>query len=188
MQKFLIAGLGNIGEKYINSRHNIGFLVADEMAKNAGFPFVATNYGAMCQFKFRGRPVHILKPDTYMNLSGNAIDYWLKKEKIPISNLMVITDDLNLPFGTLRMRSKGSDGGHNGLKSIQEKLNTTQYPRLRFGIGDTFHQGKQVDYVLGDWTQEERELLQTRLEICSEAVFAFIFTGLNNAMNEFNGK
>lgn len=188
MQKYLIAGLGNKGEKYASTRHNIGFLVVEEMARNAGFPFVPSNFGEVCQFKFRGRPVTLLKPDTYMNLSGNAIDFWLKKEQIPVTNLMVVTDDLNLPFGTLRMRGKGSDGGHNGLKSIQDKLQTTQYARLRFGIGDTFRQGQQVDYVLGDWSAEEKEKLDERLAVSSEAVFAYIFTGLNNAMNEFNGK
>lgn len=188
MQKYLIAGLGNTGEKYAATRHNIGFLVADEMARNAGFAFTPSNFGEISQFKFRGRPVTILKPDTYMNLSGNAIDFWLKKENIPVQNLMVITDDLNLPFGTLRIRGKGSDGGHNGLKSIQDKLQTTNYPRLRFGIGDKFLQGQQIDYVLGNWTQPEKEKLEERLAVSSEAVYAFIFTGLANAMNEFNGK
>ena len=188
MQKYLIVGLGNIGEKYAATRHNIGFLIADEIAKNAGFNFIPSNFGEICQFKFRGRPVTVLKPDTFMNLSGNAIEFWMKKENIPIENVMVITDDLNLPFGTIRIRGKGSDGGHNGLKSIQDKLQTVKYPRLRFGIGDKFHQGGQVDYVLGEWSQEERNQLEERLAVCSEAVFAFIFTGLSNAMNEFNGK
>lgn len=188
MRKYLIAGLGNIGDKYLNTRHNIGFLVVEEMAKNAGFSFVPSNFGEVCQFKFRGRPVTLLKPDTYMNLSGNAIDFWMKKEKIDIQNLMVITDDLNLPFGTIRMRSKGSDGGHNGLKSIQNTLQTSKYPRLRFGIGDEFSKGKQIDYVIGEWNQDEKENLDERLAVCSEAVYAYIFTGLNNAMNEFNGK
>lgn len=188
MQKHLIVGLGNMGEKYETTRHNIGFLVVEEMAKNAGFPFVPSNFGEVCQFKFRGRPVTLLKPDTYMNLSGNAIDFWRKKEKIDVKNLMVVTDDLNLPFGTIRMRSKGSDGGHNGLKSIQDKLQTSKYPRLRFGIGDEFSKGRQVDYVLGEWTTNENDKMPERLAVCSEAIYAFIFTGLNNAMNEFNGK
>ena len=148
MQKYLIVGLGNKGEKYCNTRHNIGFLVAETIAKNAGYPFVAANFGEVCQFKFRGRPVTVLKPDTYMNLSGNAVDFWMKKENIAVENIMVITDDLNLPFGTIRMRGKGSDGGHNGLKSIQDILQSNQYPRLRFGIGNKFHQGQQIDYVL----------------------------------------
>lgn len=188
MQKYLIVGLGNIGDKYVKTRHNIGFLVVEEMAKNAGFTFKPSNFGEVCQFKFRGRPVTLLKPDTYMNLSGNAVHYWMRKENIPMKNVMIVTDDLNLNFGTIRMRAKGSDGGHNGLKSIQDKLQSSKYPRLRFGISDTFAEGKQVDYVLGEWSTEEQEKMPERLATCSEAVYAFMFGGLNNAMNEFNGK
>ncbi|MGI9526068.1 MAG: aminoacyl-tRNA hydrolase [Weeksellaceae bacterium] len=188
MQKYLIVGLGNIGDKYIHTRHNIGFLAVEKMAEKAGFKFTSSNFGEVCQFKFRGRPVTLLKPDTLMNLSGNAVDFWMKKENIPLNNLMVITDDLNLNFGTIRIRAKGSDGGHNGLKHIQHKLNTTKYPRLRFGIGDEFDGGNQVDYVLGEWGVEEMKTLNERLEKVSDAAFAFIFRGLDNAMNEFNGK
>lgn len=188
MRKYLIVGLGNIGDKYKHTRHNIGFDILDEMANSAGFPFKSSNFGEVAQFKFRGRPVTLLKPDTFMNLSGNAIEYWMKKENIPIENLLVITDDLNLPFGSIRMRGKGSDGGHNGLKHIQAKLNTTKYPRLRFGIGDDFEQGAQVDYVLNQWSDEQKKTLKDRIETSSEAAYAFIFTGLNHAMNEFNGK
>lgn len=188
MQKYLIAGLGNIGDKYVHTRHNIGFLVVEKMAQKAGFKFTPSNFGEICQFKFRGRPVTLLKPDTLMNLSGNAIGFWLKKENIGIENLMVVTDDLNLNFGTIRIRAKGSDGGHNGLKHIQNTLNTTQYPRLRFGIGDEFNNGQQVDYVLSEWNKEENAKMEERLDKASDAVFAFIFKGLNNAMNEYNGK
>ena len=188
MQKYLIAGLGNIGEKYTNTRHNIGFLVVEEMAKNASTPFQPSNFGEISQFKFRGRPVTLLKPDTYMNLSGNALDFWMKKENISIENVLVITDDLNLPFGTIRMRGKGSDGGHNGLKHIQDKLQTTKYARLRFGIGDEFSKGNQIDYVIGDWSEAEKQKLEERISVCAEASYAFIFNGLANAMNEFNGK
>lgn len=188
MQKYLITGLGNIGDKYIKTRHNIGFLAVERMAKEAGFSFEPSNFGEVCQFKFRGRPVTLLKPDTFMNLSGNAVDFWMKKEGIKIDNLLVITDDLNLEFGTIRMRGKGSDGGHNGLKHIQQKLNTNKYPRLRFGIGNKFDTGMQIDYVLGEWNDNENSKLNERLDMVSKAGFAFIFNGLNNAMNEFNGK
>lgn len=188
MRKYLIVGLGNVGDKYSHTRHNIGFDVVDEMAKTAGFTFQPSNFGEVCQFKYKGRPVTLLKPDTFMNLSGNAIDYWMKKENIPVDNIFVITDDLNLDYGTIRIRGKGSDGGHNGLKHIQVKLNTTKYPRLRFGIGDAFEQGRQVDYVLGQWTDEQKETLQERISWSAQAAFKFIFAGLNNAMNEFNGK
>lgn len=188
MRKYLIVGLGNIGEKYQNTRHNIGFDVVDEMARVGGFSFVKANFGEVCQFKFRGRPVTLLKPDTFMNLSGNAVRYWMKKEKIDIENIFIITDDLNLTFGAIRIRGKGSDGGHNGLKHIQSVLNTTHYPRLRFGIGDSFEQGRQVDYVLSPWTDEQKLIVKDRIEWCSEAAYAFIFKGLTTAMNEFNRK
>lgn len=188
MRKYLIVGLGNIGEKYANTRHNIGFNIVEEMARLSGFEFKSSNFGEICQFKFRGRPVTLLKPDTYMNLSGNAVKYWVNKEKISLENLMIITDDLNLSFGTIRIRNKGSDGGHNGLKDIQSKLNTTKYPRLRFGIGDEFSTGNQVDYVIGEWSAGEKAKLNERINTSAEAIFAYIFTGINNAMNEFNGK
>lgn len=188
MRKYLIVGLGNMGAKYDFTRHNIGFEVVDEMAKMAETPFQSSNFGEVSQFKYKGRPVTLLKPDTYMNLSGNAVDFWMKKENIPVDNILIITDDLNLSFGTIRMRGKGSDGGHNGLKHIQAKLNTTRYPRLRFGIGDAFEQGRQIDYVLGQWTETQRTSLQERIKWSADASFKFIFAGLNNAMNEFNGK
>ena len=147
MKKFLVVGLGNIGEKYTNTRHNIGFKILDHLASKEELTFETVKLGDVTTYKFKGRTFILLKPSTYMNLSGKAVQYWLTKEKIPLENLLVITDDLNLPFGTLRLKTKGSDGGHNGLKDIQDKLNTTKYNRFRFGISDTFSKGKQVDYV-----------------------------------------
>lgn len=188
MQKYLIVGLGNPGQKYENTRHNIGFLVLDRMAEKANISFENGNFGEIALFKYKARPVILLKPNTYMNLSGNAVQFWLKKENVSIENLLIVTDDLNLPFGTLRLRGKGSDGGHNGLKHIQQILNTTKYPKLRFGIGDEFNNGQQVDYVLGIWSNEEKIKLKERIETAADASFSFIFEGLSNAMNKFNGK
>lgn len=188
MHKYLIVGLGNIGEKYKYTRHNIGFLIADELVKSLEQKFTPSNFGEVAQFKYKARPVTVLKPDTYMNLSGNAVKFWMEKENISIENILILTDDLNLPFGSIRIRGKGSDGGHNGLKDIQEKLNSTNYPRLRFGIGNGFEQGNQIDYVLNPWKEEEIEKLPERLEFCSKAVLSFIFRGISNTMNEFNGK
>ncbi|MDO5509461.1 MAG: aminoacyl-tRNA hydrolase [Weeksellaceae bacterium] len=188
MQKFLIVGLGNIGEKYRYTRHNIGFLVADEIAAQAETAFVASRFGSIAQFKYRARPVTVLKPDTFMNLSGQAVKFWMQKENIPMQNLLIITDDLNLEFGQVRIRSKGSDGGHNGLKSVQQVLQTTQYPRLRFGIGDRFLQGQQVEYVLGQWTDEQMQSLPERVRFCTDAVYDFVFAGIDQVMNTYNGK
>ncbi len=187
MQKYLIVGLGNKGAEYENTRHNIGFLVADEVVRSQGESFETSNFGWVSQFKYKGRPVTVLKPDTYMNLSGKAVAFWMQKENIKLENLLVITDDLNLSFGTVRIRSKGSDGGHNGLKSIQDSLQTTKYPKLRFGIGDRFSRGKQVDYVLGEWTPEELKYLPERVQYCKNAVLSFIFNGISTAMNKYNG-
>lgn len=188
MQKYLIVGLGNPGDKYQETRHNIGFKVLDSIAKKTDTQFTSSNFGEIIQFKYKARPVTLLKPDTFMNLSGNAIGFWLKKENISIENLLVITDDLNLPFGTLRLRGKGSDGGHNGLKSIQQTLNTNKYTRLRFGIGAEFGQGHQIDYVLGQWTDKETETLSKRVDLAAEASLSFVFSGLSNTMNIYNGK
>lgn len=186
--KFLIVGLGNIGAEYVNTRHNIGFKVVDFLAKKEGISFETVKLGALAQFKFKGRTYLLLKPNTYMNLSGKAVQYWMEKERIPHENIMVITDDLNLSFGTIRIRKKGSDGGHNGLKSIQATLNTTEYPRFRFGISDEFKKGKQVDYVLGDWDDAEKTALPERLELASEIIKSFGTAGLENTMSAFNGK
>ncbi len=188
MKKFLIVGLGNIGPKYENTRHNIGFKILDFFAKQEGLTFETQKLGDISTFKLKGRTFIFLKPNTYMNLSGKAISYWLTKEKIPLENLLVITDDLNLPFGSLRLKTKGSDGGHNGLKDTQHTLNTTKYNRFRFGISDTFSKGRQVDYVLGEWSMEEQEKLSERLEKSTEIIKSFGLAGINNTMNAFNGK
>lgn len=188
MKKFLIVGLGNIGPKYVNTRHNVGFKILDFIAKKESLVFESNKLGDVTSFKLKGRTFILLKPSTYMNLSGKAVRYWLEKEKIPLENLLVLTDDLNLPFGMFRIKSKGSDGGHNGLKDIQLVLNTTKYNRFRFGINDTFSQGKQVDYVLGKWINEENKLLPERLEKAAEAIKSFGLAGLSITMNTFNGK
>lgn len=188
MKKYLIVGLGNIGAEYVNTRHNIGFKVVDRLAQQEGGDFQTVKLGAMAEIKLKGRTVFLLKPNTYMNLSGKAIKYWLDQEKIPIENLLVITDDLNLPFGTIRIKGKGSDGGHNGLKSTQQVLNTADYARFRFGISDEFKKGQQVNYVLGEWGEEEKTKLPERLDMASEAVKSFVLSGLANTMSNFNGK
>ena len=188
MKKFLIVGLGNIGAKYENTRHNIGFKVLDFLAEKESITFETQKLGDVATFRFKGRTFILLKPSTYMNLSGKSILYWMTKEKIPLENLLVITDDLNLPFGSLRIKTKGSDGGHNGLKDTQEKLNTSKYNRFRFGISDAFSTGRQVDYVLGEWEDEENKKLPERLEKAAEVVKSFGTAGINNTMNTFNGK
>jgi len=188
MKKYLIVGLGNIGDKYTNTRHNIGFKILDHFAKKEDLTFETQKLGDITSYRFKGRTFIFLKPSTYMNLSGKAILYWLTKEKIPLENLLVITDDLNLPFGSIRLKTKGSDGGHNGLKDTQEKLNTTKYNRFRFGISDAFSKGNQVDYVLGEWTEEENAKLPERLDKATELIKSFGTAGVNNTMNTFNGK
>ena len=188
MKKFLIVGLGNIGPKYHNTRHNIGFKVLDFLAEKEGLTFEPQKLGDIATYKFKGRSFILLKPSTYMNLSGKAVNYWLQKEKVPLENLLVITDDLNLAFGTIRVKTKGSDGGHNGLKDIQAQLGTTNYNRFRFGISDEFSKGRQVDYVLGEWDEEEEKKLPERLEKSAEVIRSFGTAGINNTMNTFNGK
>ena len=188
MNKFLIVGLGNIGEKYVNTRHNIGFSIVETLAKKENTSFENERLGAIARFKFKGRIFILLKPATFMNLSGKAVNYWLSKEKIPLNNLLVICDDLNLEFGSIRVKSKGSDGGHNGLKDINAVLQTQQYARFRFGVGSEFSKGNQVDFVLGEWDNEEQKLLPERLEKAHELVKSFGTAGLNNTMNAFNGK
>jgi len=185
-KKYLIVGLGNIGADYTNTRHNIGFKVVEQFAALNGVVFETKKLGDLATFRFKGRVFTLLKPNTYMNLSGKAVKYWLEKQAIPQENLLVITDDLNLPFGSLRLKMKGSDGGHNGLKDIQDKLNTSQYNRLRFGINDAFSKGRQVDYVLGEWTAEESEKLKERLDHCAEFIKSFVMAGVKNAMNTYN--
>ena len=188
MKKFLIVGLGNIGEKYHNTRHNIGFKILDYLAEKEDATFETVKLGDVTSLKVKGRTLILLKPSTYMNLSGKAVKYWLEKEKVPLNNLLIITDDLNLPFGTLRLKTKGSDGGHNGLKDIQDKLQTTKYNRFRFGISDAFSKGRQVDYVLGEWTEDENSKLNERLKTSAELVKSFALAGVSNTMNQFNGK
>lgn len=188
MKKFLIAGLGNIGAEYVNTRHNIGFKVLDFFAAKESISFETVKFGAMAQYKLKGRTFFLLKPNTYMNLSGKALKYWMDKENIPTENVLVITDDLNLPFGTVRIKPKGSDGGHNGLKSIQQLLGTTAYPRFRFGISDEFKKGQQVDYVLGEWDEAEKAKLPERLGLAAEVIRSFGTAGLDNTMSGFNGK
>ena len=187
-KKYLIVGLGNIGAEYVNTRHNIGFKVLDHFAKKESLSFETVKLGAVTEFKIKGRTLILLKPNTYMNLSGKAVHYWMEKENIPKENLLVITDDLNLSFGTIRIKAKGSDGGHNGLKNIQLLLNSAEYPRFRFGISDEFKKGKQVDYVLGEWEDSEKTKLPERLDIAVEIIESFALAGLENTMNLFNGK
>ena len=188
MKKFLIVGLGNIGEKYANTRHNIGFKIVDEVAEEYNVSFETDKLGDVASFRFKGRTFILLKPSTFMNLSGKAVKYWMQKEKISIENTLIITDDLNIDFGTIRVKAKGSDGGHNGLKDIQEKLGTNKYPRFRFGVGSNYSKGRQVDYVLGDWSKDEESQLIERLPTSAKVVTAFGTAGLVNTMNTFNGK
>ena len=188
MKKYLIVGLGNIGEKYENTRHNIGFKILNHYATSNNFTFKTDKLGDIAYHKIKGRTLVFLKPSTYMNLSGKAIKYWMNKEKIPLDNLLVVTDDLNLSFGAIRLKSKGSDGGHNGLKDTQEKLQTTKYNRFRFGISSDFSKGRQVDYVLGNWSEEENDSLKERLKISTQIIESFVLSGLKNTMNDYNGK
>lgn len=185
--KYLIAGLGNIGPDYEQTRHNIGFMVLDALAKASNAVFEDRRYGFVATTRLKNRSLILLKPSTFMNLSGNAIRYWLQKEKIENHNLLVVVDDLALPFGTLRMKSKGSDAGHNGLKHIQDLIGTN-YPRLRFGIGSDFPRGRQVDYVLEEFSDEEKILLPERVETAGEMVRSFCLAGINETMNLYNNK
>lgn len=188
MNKFLIVGLGNIGAEYVNTRHNIGFKVLDYFAKKNSISFETVKLGSMAQYRFKGKTFFLLKPNTYMNLSGKAVHFWMTQEKIPLENLLVIADDLNLSFGTIRIKPKGSDGGHNGLKNINLLLNTQNYCRFRFGISDEFKKGQQVNYVLGEWDEVEKEKLPERLEVASEIIISFGTSGIENTMTTFNGK
>lgn len=186
--KYLIVGLGNPGSEYENTRHNVGFLVLDLLAKEFEASFKDDQHGFLARFRHKGRTFVLLKPTTYMNLSGKAVRYWLQKEKIQKENLLVVLDDLNLPFGKQRLRGKGSDGGHNGLKDIDQLNGGNKYARLRIGIGDTFSKGKQVNFVLGAWNKEEEEQLPDLLKTAAETVKAFGTIGLSRTMNTFNKK
>ena len=186
--KYLIAGLGNIGSEYAETRHNIGFKVLDALAAASNAVFRTERYGDVAEMRFKGRTFLLLKPSTYMNNSGNAVRYWLRKEKVEPAELLVVLDDLALPLGTIRMRAKGNDGGHNGLKSSDACIGTNAYPRLRCGIGHDFRQGQQVDYVLGEWLPEEKETLRSVIGMASEAVLSFGTQGVERTMNLFNKK
>ena len=186
--KYLIIGLGNIGDEYADTRHNIGFIVADAIAQSLKCSFESGRYASVAHASLRGRQITLLKPTTYMNLSGKAVRYWMQKEKVDPENVLVIVDDLALPLGFLRMRKKGSDGGHNGLISITEYIQTSDFPRLRFGIGNDFAKGYQVDYVLGRWSSEEEKVLIPRIGAAVEMIKCFILEGPDRAMNLFNNK
>ena len=184
--KYLIVGLGNIGTEYDNTHHNAGFLAADALARDLGLSFAPERYGAVARGRIKNKLVVILKPNTYMNLSGNAVRYWLTQEKIEPQNLLVIVDDLALPFGTLRLKGQGSAGGHNGLKNIEALLATSKYPRLRFGIGDDFKRGEQIDFVLSKFSDEEMKQMPEILATIVETVKSFVLAGLERTMNTFN--
>jgi len=187
MKKFLIVGLGNIGEEYAETRHNVGFKVLDAFVSAEKSIFEPARLGDVAKVKIKGKSLLCLKPSTYMNLSGKAVKYWMDKEKVPLENILIITDDINLSFGTLRSKMKGSDGGHNGLKDIQNVLQTIKYNRFRFGVGADFGKGRQVDYVLGKWNEIEKEQLAERLHKSSELIRSFVLSGVSITMNQFNG-
>ena len=183
---FLIAGLGNIGPEYENTGHNIGFKILDNLANTQGAPFKLERLAFFAEYKSKGKPIYLIKPTTYMNLSGKAVRYWMTELKIQPQNLLVVSDDLALPFGSIRIRLKGSAGGHNGLKDIEATLGNANYPRLRFGVGDEFSKGSQVNYVLGQWKPEEQKLLSEKIKIATEAINSFMFEGIERAMTKYN--
>lgn len=186
--KFLIVGLGNIGSEYAHTRHNIGFDTLDALAEASNVVFEDKRYGAVAEMRLKGHQLVLLKPSTYMNLSGNAVRYWMQQEKVPVERLLVVVDDLALPFGALRLKGKGSDAGHNGLKNIQELIGTQGYARLRFGIGNDFHQGGQIDYVLGRFPAEQLEEKRQRIGVACEMIKSFCLAGIQNTMNLYNNK
>lgn len=186
--KYLIVGLGNIGSEYAQTRHNIGFKVLDALAGASNISFTTDRLGDVATLKHKGRTLILLKPSTYMNLSGKAVKYWMDREKIPLENLLIIVDDLALPFCKIRIRKSGSDAGHNGLKDINAILGTQAYNRIRLGIGSDFPQGRQVDYVLGEWSDQEKTSLPERMEKVSEAIKSFTTIGIERTMNTFNEK
>ncbi len=186
VMKFLIVGLGNIGQEYDATRHNIGFDVADAFVIKNDEKFSSDRYADVAKCKWKGRTFVVIKPTTYMNLSGKAVKYWMDKEKVPLERVLVIVDDLALPLGKLRIRASGSDAGHNGLKNIQEELQTAKYPRLRFGIGDDFPKGRQVDFVLGKWSDKEFKVLTEKIPDCLDAIETFAIRGIAATMNQYN--
>tara|TARA_B110000003_G_scaffold71819_1_gene73180 strand:+ start:2036 stop:2647 length:612 start_codon:yes stop_codon:yes gene_type:complete len=187
MKKFLIVGLGNVGDKYNNTRHNIGFEILDMLIKNHKKSFETFRYVYKSNFNYKGKQFICIKPTTFMNLSGKAVKYWTQKEKIDPKNILIVTDDLNLQFCQLRLRSKGSAGGHNGLKDIENQLNTLNYPRLRFGIGDK-KKGSQINFVLGKWSEIEKTLLNKKMDQACKMILSFATDGIQNTMNNFNTK
>lgn len=188
MKKYLIVGLGNIGPEYSDTRHNVGFMIADRLVSEANGGFTSCRYGDMARIRVKNCELMVLKPSTFMNLSGVAVRYWMNKEKMPLENLLVLVDDIALTFGSIRLRSGGSDAGHNGVKNIASELGTQAYARLRFGVGNDFPRGGQIDYVLGTFPPEEQKLLPERLNVAADAVRAFALSGLAFAMNHYNNK
>jgi PTH1 family peptidyl-tRNA hydrolase len=186
--KYLVFGLGNIGSEYSDTRHNIGFKILDELASSSGIFFESDKLASKAVLKNKGRQIILLKPTTYMNLSGKAVNYWMQKEKVSLERVLILTDDIALPFGKLRLRGKGSDGGHNGLKNINLVLGQNNYARLRFGVGSEFNPGSQVNYVLGEWSSEEKKALPERLKMCTDLIKAFSILSLGQTMSEFNNK
>lgn len=186
--KFLIVGLGNPGSEYADTRHNIGFKVVESIAKELGGTFSIGRLADRAEVKFKGKTLVLIKPTTYMNLSGKAVNYWMQAEKVNRENILVVTDDIALPFGKIRMKGKGSDGGHNGLKDIQSTLQSQEYARLRFGVGSDFHKGQQAAYVLGKWSEEEKEFLDERINIATESIKSFTTIGLALTMTNWNNK
>ncbi len=186
--KYLIVGLGNIGDEYRDTRHNIGFMILDAFAEASNISFSTERYGDIGRGRLKNKQLVLLKPSTYMNLSGNAVRYWKEKEGIEAENILVLVDDIALPFGAVRLKPKGSDAGHNGLKNIAQMLGTEAYPRLRFGVGNDFPRGAQVDYVLGTFPPEERKALPERIAVAGDAIKEFVLAGMGNAMCKFNNK
>jgi PTH1 family peptidyl-tRNA hydrolase len=189
MRSYLLVGLGNVGAEYAHTRHNIGFEVLDALLERegAGTSFATRRYAQVAECRVKNVRLVLIKPTTLMNLSGQAVNYWLQQEKIPLSQLLVVVDDVALPLGTLRLKIKGSDGGHNGLKDIQRRLGRSDYARLRFGIGQDYPKGRQIDYVLGRWTRQQEAELPPRIEAAAEACKSFALTGPQRTMNQFNG-
>ena len=186
--KYLIIGLGNPGAEYENTRHNIGFKVLDKLASLSNISFSTNKFADVAEVKFKGRNLILVKPNTFMNLSGKSVHYWMQKSKVNIDNILVITDDISLPFGVLRLRKKGSDGGHNGLKDIQNVMNSVKYPRLRFGVGNDFPRGRQADYVLSNFTDDDYQTMDNRIDLAIKMTQGFTTNGIARTMSDFNGK
>lgn len=186
--KYLIAGLGNIGAEYSNTRHNIGFVVVDALVKELKGEFKVEKLASVARVKYKGRSLVVIKPTTYMNLSGKSVKYWLDKENIPLNHLMLVLDDIALPTGSLRMKAKGGDAGHNGITDCILKLNTVEFPRLRIGIGDDFPKGYQADYVLGEWTRSEESIMIPRIDVATEMIKSFTTIGIELTMTKYNNK